>query len=61
MALVSWLIGAILFGVPLYKILPRAGMNPLWALTAVIPLAGIIVLWVIAFRAWPGDNPSERF
>ncbi|MHA3980267.1 hypothetical protein ACW9UR_21570 [Halovulum sp. GXIMD14794] len=61
MALMSWLIGAILLGVPLYKLLPRAGMNPLLALSAVIPLAGIIVLWIVAFRAWPGDNPSERF
>ncbi|MSU88915.1 hypothetical protein GE300_04665 [Rhodobacteraceae bacterium 2CG4] len=61
MGILSWLVSAVLLGVPLYRLLPRAGMNPLLALLALVPFAGIVVLWIIAFRSWPGDNVSERF
>lgn len=61
MGILSWLISAVLLGVPLYKLLPRAGMNPMLAILALVPLGGIVMLWIVAFRAWPGDNLSERF
>ena len=61
MGLVSWLLGAVLLGVPLWKLLPRAGMNPYLSLLALVPIAGIVVLWILAFRQWPGDDMAETF
>lgn len=61
MGMLGYLLGVLLLGVPLYKLLPRAGMNPMWALVSLVPIAGIALLWVVAFRRWPGDDISERF
>ncbi len=61
MGMLGYLLGVLLLGVPLYKLLPRAGMNPMWALVCLVPIAGIALLWVVAFRRWPGDDISERF
>jgi hypothetical protein len=51
-----WLIvSAVIWVVPLYRLLPRAGMNANLAFIAVIPIAGLVLLWVLAFSRWPGD------
>ena len=60
MALIAFLVSAALFVVPLWVLLPRAGMAPQWALAGAIPLGAIVLLWIIAFRRWPGDI-SGRF
>jgi hypothetical protein len=55
MELIGWLVSALLFFVPLYRILPRTGMDKNFAFFAFIPLGGLVLLWVIAFRDWtPG-------
>ena len=41
--------------VPLWRILPRAGLSPWWALVAIVPLGLVILLWMLAFKRWPGD------
>ncbi len=52
-----WLIvNAVIWVVPLYRILPRAGMNKNIAFVAAIPAAGMILLWVLAFRRWPAET-----
>ena len=38
-----------------WKLLPRAGMSSWIALVALFPLFGWILLWVVAFKKWPGD------
>jgi len=41
--------------IPFWRILPRAGIPAPVALVAIIPLAPLVLLWVMAFKKWPGD------
>ena len=47
---------AILIVVPFWRILPRAGIPSWVALLSILPFVAIILLWILAFRPWPGDN-----
>ncbi|HSM41453.1 MAG TPA: hypothetical protein VK862_11940 [Afifellaceae bacterium] len=52
-----FLIGYILvFIVPTWKIVSRAGFSGAWSLLALIPLVNVIMLWVFAFARWPNVN-----
>jgi hypothetical protein len=42
--------------VPAAKILTRVGFGGWWSILAVVPLAGLIGVWVFAFVRWPIDN-----
>jgi len=33
--------------------LARAGRNPLWVLTLLVPVLDVVALWVFAFSRWP--------
>lgn len=48
--------------VPLYKILGRIGFARGWALVALFPPAGMVLLWTIAFIRWritdANDGPA---
>lgn len=35
--------------------LARLRLSPLWALTLLVPLLGVIMLWVLAYCRWPAD------
>ena len=40
-------------------VLVRTGRSPLWALAFLLPYAGVVVLWVLAYVRWPrqaGDD-----
>jgi uncharacterized membrane protein len=54
-----FLIAVILTVIPMWRILPRAGIAAPWALVSVIPLGALVLLWVLAFRRWPGDAPGQ--
>jgi hypothetical protein len=54
--LLAIIANAILWCVPLYKLMPRAGLNRNLAFAAAVPLLGTILLWVLALRRWPGDD-----
>ncbi|MEL7149670.1 MAG: hypothetical protein AAGK71_02990 [Pseudomonadota bacterium] len=45
-----WLVATLALGVPLWKLLPRYGMSPYFAIMAIVPALGIILLWIIAFK-----------
>lgn len=49
---VLWFIvvGALVI-VPLFKLLPKYGLNPWWAVVAILPVGLIILLWMMASRA----------
>ena len=48
---VIWfLIVAVLIVVPFWKLLPRYGISPYFALLAVIPAIALVLLWIIAFK-----------
>ena len=42
-----------IFGVPMWKILRRAGHSGWWVIAYFIPLVNIIAIWVFAFAPWP--------
>ena len=49
------LIAAVLV-VPFWKIFPRAGWPAPLALLMFIPVLNWVLLWVLAFKSWPGDE-----
>jgi len=50
-----FLVAAILTVIPFWKILPRADIAAPWALVSAIPFGALVLLYVLAFRRWPGD------
>lgn len=42
--------------IPFWRILPRAGLPAPMSLISIIPLGGIILLWIMAFKRWPEDK-----
>ncbi len=46
-------IALVIFVVPLVKILRKAGYSGWWILIWVVPIANIVMLWVLAFSDWP--------
>ena len=38
------------------RILSKAGYSGWWSLTLVIPIVGLVMLWVFAFANWPITN-----
>ena len=50
------LLMTIVFIVPLWKILTKAGFNGAWSLLAFVPLVNIIALWVFALSDWPKER-----
>ena len=60
MGFVAWLVAAVLQVVPLWRILPRAGIASPWALAAAVPLGTIVLLWVMAYKDWPAQAVPDR-
>jgi hypothetical protein len=46
-------IALVIFVVPLVKILRKAGYSGWWILIWLVPIANIVMLWVLAFSDWP--------
>lgn len=44
------------------KIAKKAGYSGWWALSMIIPLVGIIMVWALAFSKWPIEkiNNSDK-
>ena len=55
--LIVFLVFAIL---PFWRLWKRAGHSPLWSLFAVVPIANVVMLWVLALKRWPADR-ERRF
>jgi len=48
-----------IMGIPIAKLLKRIGANPWWSLLAIIPIAHLVLIWVIAFARWPRDDATS--
>jgi hypothetical protein len=50
----------VLYGVPIAKILGRAGRSKWWTIIFFVPVLNIIALWVFAYGRWPAapDLPN---
>jgi hypothetical protein len=46
-----WLIVAALTIVPMWKLLERGGINPIWSLVSITGIGLVILLWILAFRS----------
>ena len=56
----------LVFVIPIAKVLRRVGFSGWGSILAVVPLLGIIGLWIFAFMRWPLDDKpraiaSERY
>ncbi len=51
---------ALIWILPLWRILERLGYRPAWALVAVVPPLALLLLWVLAGRKWPIPDAAER-
>jgi predicted PurR-regulated permease PerM len=62
MSLWHWLVFVIILAVllvPVARVLRRVGFSRWWCIVTVIPLFGLIGLWVFAFVPWPAvDGPQ---
>ncbi|HEY4031269.1 MAG TPA: hypothetical protein VGM25_13045 [Caulobacteraceae bacterium] len=57
--LIVLVIGVLLPGFPLAKILQRLGISRWWTIVAFIPLLNLIGLWALSAVRWPGvDSPA---
>lgn len=62
--LIAALIGIVLFLLPAWMIVRKAGYSGAWSLLMLIPLVNVIALFVFAFSTWPvqraarGQRPS---
>ena len=55
--LVSILVSFLIVGIPVMKILNKAGYSRAWILLMFIPLVNIVMLWLFAFANWPRLAP----
>lgn len=53
-----FLIWLLIIGVPLIRVLTKAGYSGWWVILAIIPLVNLISLWVFAFSRWPALRRS---
>ncbi len=57
MQAIQLVIAIVLFGIPIYKILGRAGKSRWWIVLILLSVFGaVIALWVIAFGRWTKDG-----
>ncbi|MEM9784833.1 MAG: hypothetical protein AAF899_20495 [Pseudomonadota bacterium] len=57
---VQYVVLAVLLAVPMWRLLPRAGLSPYLSFVALLPFGIVALLWVMAFRRWPGDAAAVR-
>ena len=50
------LVFAIVFVVPTWRIVSKAGYSGAWSLFAFVPIINVIMLWVFAFSNWPATR-----
>jgi len=51
----------VITGIPGFRIIRRTGLSAWWALFLIIQAFGaVIVLWIVAYRRWPGDRRAPQ-
>ncbi len=58
--LVLWSLASAITVVPVWLILRRLGMPGWLSLLSVIPIVGLVALWIMAFSTWPNDTINKR-
>ena len=57
--LIVFALYGLVFVIPISKVLRRVGFSGWWSILAVLPLVGIIALWVFAFVRWPIERAAR--
>jgi hypothetical protein len=57
--LLGLLVWIVVFIVPAWRIVMKAGFNGALSLLMLIPLVNIIMIWVFAFVRWPVDQRAS--
>ncbi len=42
------------------RIAQKAGFSGWWGLIQIVPLFGLVMIWVLAFIDWPATRPPRR-
>jgi len=59
--LLIWaILNTILFVIPFWLISKKAGLNPIYSLTGLIPLLNFAYLYYLALITWPGEDAEPR-
>ena len=53
LALVALLVYAVIIVLPCWRIIARTGLPGVLGVLAIVPVANLIMLWVLAFIDWP--------
>lgn len=56
MELLFYILFAAIVIFPMWKLCEKAGLNPMWSIVSAIPFGLLILLYVLAFRDWPGER-----
>jgi len=59
-SLIIIVVVALIYFVPLVKILHKAGYSGWWSLLMLVPILNIIMLYVFAFADWPALRGTAR-
>ncbi|MBX9775963.1 MAG: hypothetical protein K2Y71_16410 [Xanthobacteraceae bacterium] len=54
-----FLLFVLIVGVPIARILRRAGRSRWWVILAFVPLLNLLGLWLFAFLRWPTLDKSS--
>ena len=57
--LLLWQLASAITVVPVWLILRRLGIPGWLSLLSVIPIVGLVALWVMAFSTWPKDTTNK--
>ena len=52
------LVGTVLYIIPAWRIVSKAGFHGAFALLMLVPIVNIIMLWVFAFVKWPVERDA---
>lgn len=52
-------LSGVLFVVPFWRIVTKAGFAGPWALLALVPVVNVLALWVLAFVPWPSARHRD--
>ena len=58
--LLTLLVGIVLIGIPVWRILGRLGLSPWLTILAFIPIVNVISLWLLSYANWPGQRASVQ-
>ncbi|MFO7324334.1 MAG: hypothetical protein DIU62_001335 [Pseudomonadota bacterium] len=54
------LICLVVYLVPVWRIVSKAGFNGAFSLLSLVPIVNIVMLWVFAFIDWPVERDRTR-